>query len=205
MPSSTNESIPKAQLFFGDGLGWKAPEGLLATAKEYLQFLFPQLQWKINRKNNALDILKLKKQTDSYSCGCYLIAAARTLTMREGNGFRASQSASVVQRHRQHCVESNLSLIIMAYAETKHRNLSDIEFIRYMKETAVARRIERSAHNESHPFAYNKLITCKRASEPSAPVEDDLFPGAIEEVSSSARSIPLMRRNTQTVEKSFSL
>ena len=105
----------------------------------------------------------------------YFLAAAHTLTMREGNDSRTSQSASVVERYRQHCVESHLSLIFMAYAETKQRNLSDIDVIRYMKETAVARRTEQSAHNESHPFAYNKLATCKRTSEPSAPVEDDLF------------------------------
>ena len=67
----------------------------------------------------------------------------------------------------------------MAHAETKHRNFSDIGVIRYMKDTLVARRIERSAHDESHPFAYNKLNTCKRTSEPSAPVEDDLFPSEI--------------------------
>ena len=51
--------------------------------------------------------------------------------MREGTDCRAIQSSSVVERYGQHCVEPHLSLIVMAYAETKHHTLSEIDIIRH--------------------------------------------------------------------------
>ena len=81
----------------------------------------------------------------------------------------------------------------MEHAETRHRNLSDIDVIGYMKETALSRHTERSAHNES---------TWKRISDSSEPAPDYIFPGDLEnEVTSNRKSVPLIRQGIQTFDK----